>query len=116
GLHALRAALLPAAVRGGVRARRTLSSADDRAAAAADRGAVDPGGARACGREGDEQGPARALRVGRPDDVHPAADPRGLVGRRRRGDAAAWALDPAAPPDVEAHYACIDEGASRRAG
>src|SRR5207237_10932361 len=113
GLYALRAALLPTAVRGGVGARRALPGPDYRAAAAPDRGAVDPCGTRARRREGDEQSAARALRVGRPDDVDAAADPGGVVGRGRRGDATARPLDAAAPPDVEADHARVDEGADR---
>src|SRR6266550_4055569 len=115
-MHALRAAVLSAAVRSGVGARRALPGADDGAAAAADRRAVDPGGARARRREGDEQGAARALRVRGPDDVDAAANPRRAVGRGRRGDAAARPLDTAAPPDVEADHARVDEGADHGAG
>src|SRR6266513_4109272 len=60
-LPAVRAPLLPAPVRSGVGARRPVSGPDDGAAPVAHGGALHSCRARACRREGDEQGAARAL-------------------------------------------------------
>jgi len=56
GVHAVRVVVLSEAVRGRIGTRRAVSGADDGAEAAAHRGTVHSSGARAGGREGDEQG------------------------------------------------------------